>query len=245
MPLNIGGFNLGINMPSINTSGIGYWITIISIILIILMIGGIAIYIYFQRKLFNKKIIDFENISGQGYQPTFQDTARLIKVGDGGEEILFLRKRKQYRTAYGRKMGVNTYWFSKGQDGYWYNVLLGDLDAKMGMLDIEPIDRDMRYMHVAIRKNIQERYRKVGFMEKYGQVLMSGIFLLIMIIAVWLLMSKAGDLITVAQSTVESSKPVADSLKVAVSKLDSICGASGIRPSWFGKYLQYVLHYFS
>jgi len=42
---------------------------------------------------------------------------------------------------------------------------------------IEPVDRDMRYMHVAIRKNITERYRKVGFMEKYGVMVFSGIFI--------------------------------------------------------------------
>ena len=79
-------------------------------------------------------------------------------------------------------MGPNIYWFAIGQDGYWYNVVLGDLDAKMGMLDIEPVDRDMRYMHVAIRKNIQDRYKKIGFMEKYGTIVMNSIFLLIMLL---------------------------------------------------------------
>jgi len=230
MALSIGGVDLGINLPVLTTQGWGFWVTIFGIIFIILLICIFAIWFFFQKKIYNKKIIVFENVSGQGYQPTIRDKARTIKVGDGGEELLFLKKIKVYRTAYGRKMGRNTYWFTIGQDGYWYNTVLGDLDAKMGMLDIEPIDRDMRYMHVAIRKNIQDRYRKTNFMEKYGTMIMSGIFLLVMIVAIWLLMSKAGDLIMTATNTVEAAGPLSESLKVAASRLDNLCSASGISP---------------
>lgn len=229
MPLNLFGFETGLNLPTFTTSGIGYWITLVTIIILFSFSIMILIYIWYMKKIYNKKIIVFENIAGSGWQKNYDDTARIVKIGDSGEEILFLRKKKVYRTAYGKKMGTNTYWFAIGQDGYWYNIVLGDLDAKMGMLDIEPIDRDMRYMHVAIRKNIQERYRKVGLMEKYGVAIVSGIFLLIMVIATWLLMSKAGDLITVATQTIDSSKPIADALTNAVGKLDTLCGGSGIR----------------
>lgn len=231
MALNIGGFDLGISMPNFSMHGIGFWITFGAIIVFVGISGAIIIWAWYMKRIYNKEIIIFENIAGQGYQKTGKDMARIVKVGDGGEEILFLRSRKVYRTAYGRKMGKNSYWFAVGQDGYWYNVLLGDLDAKMGMLDIEPIDRDMRYMHVAIRKNIQERYRKIGIMEKYGTVIMSGIFLIIMIIAIWLLMSKAGDLIQQASATADAYKPLAENMKTIASHLDNICGGSGIKPS--------------
>jgi len=229
--VSIIGVDLGVDLPTISTQGVGYYITIIAIFVLFVLIFGVLIYVFYMNRLFNKKIILFENISGTGWQNTGKDRARIIKVGDGGEELMYLRKKKVYRTAYGKKMGPNTYWFAIGQDGYWYNVVLGDLDAKMGMLDIEPIDRDMRYMHVAIRKNIQERYRKIGFMEKYGQTLMSGIFLLIMIIAIWLLISKVGDLITQAQSVLKASQPIAESMQNIVGNLDKICGGSGIYPA--------------
>jgi len=231
MGLSIGGFDLGVSAPNFSTAGIGYWITWIAIAVVIIISGTLLSWFYLQRKTYNKKIIIFENIAGQGYQLVGKDRARTVKVGDGGEEILYLQKRKIYRTAYGRKMGKNTYWFAVGQDGYWYNILLGDLDAKMGLLDIEPIDRDMRYMHVAIRKNIQERYRKISFMEKYGQIMISAIFLLIMVVAIWLLISKVGDLISEAKPVAEALKESADVLTNAVSKLDTICGYSGIRPA--------------
>ena len=228
---SIGGIDLGFNLPTFTTSGVGYWITIFAVIVLVIISAGVLAWWYIQKKAFFIKIRDFENVSGQGYQLVGRNTARLLKCGDSGEEILLLKKGKKYRTAYGRKMGKNEYWFAKGQDGYWYNFVLGDLDAKMGMLDIEPIDRDMRYMHVAIRKNIQDRYRKDDKLAKYMPIAISFMFAIVMIIAAWLVMSKAGDLITIASQNIEASKPIADALTNALSKLDSICHSSGIAPA--------------
>ena len=62
-------------------------------------------------------------------------------------------------------------------------------------------------------------------------MILGGIFLLIMVIAVWLLMSKAGDLITSSTATINAAKSVIDPLSTIASKLDSLCSASGVRPA--------------
>jgi hypothetical protein len=220
---------LGADIP-VPKFGIGTGnISIIMAILITAIAGGIIVWLLYDRKVFNKRIIVFENIAGQGYQPILKDRARLVSLGDGGEEVLFLKKKKVYRTAYGRKMGKNTYWFAVGQDGYWYNMVLGDIDAKMGMLDIEPVDRDMRYMHVAIRKNIADRYKKVKFMEKYGTIIMSSFFLLVMIIGIWFLLDKIGDIASSVGGAVEAAKLVQQETKQIISALDNVIGGSGLR----------------
>ena len=222
----------GVSIPSFVSDKGGGTLTIIFAVIIVFIAVAIGVWLYLQNKTYNKRIVLFENVAGQGYQVTFKDRARLVKIGDGGEEILYLRKKKVYRTAYGKKMGKNTYWFAVGQDGYWYNILLGDLDAKMGMLDIEPIDRDMRYMHVAIRKNITERYKKIGFMEKYGTIMINGIFLIIMIIALWLLIDQIGELVGQATNAVNAAKEVIAPVTEALSRADTICaGGSGISPA--------------
>lgn len=206
----------------------------------ILLLGSIFVitlcicffaYIFWDRSQYNKKIIVFENISGQGFQPILNDRARIVKLGSGGEEILYLKKKKVYRTAYGKKMGKNTYWFAVGQDGYWYNVVLGDIDAKMGMLDIEPIDRDMRYMHVAIRKNIEERYKNSKFLEKYGTIMMSGIFLLIMIIGIWFLLDKIAEIAGQVAGAVDTASTVNEANQRILSALDNILSSGGIKPA--------------
>jgi hypothetical protein len=225
-------FGAEINTPTINAgSGIGLGVSVILFIVFLAIVGGIGMFLIYNWKIYNKRIVVFENISGQGFQPTYKDKARLIRLGDGGEEILYLKNKKVYRTAYGKKMGKNTYWFAIGQDGYWYNVVLGDIDAKMGMLDIEPIDRDMRYMHVAIRKNIQDRYRKQSFMEKYGTIMMSGLFMVIMIIGIWFLLSKIGEISSASAAAVEASARVNDASQRILTSLDNIIGGSGIKPA--------------
>lgn len=196
-------FGQNVNLPEIKIfggAGNVNW-SVITFVVALILIGGVILYLIYERRIFNKKVIIFENISGQGFQPTIRDRARVIKIGDSGEELLFLKKKKLYRTAYGRKMGVNTYWFVKGQDGYDYNCVLGDFDAKMGMLDIEPIDRDVRMLSVAVRKNIQDRYRKQSIMDKYGGVIITGIFLIIVVVAILLYtkqMNKAMEQLAIA-----------------------------------------------
>jgi len=220
-----------ISLPSM-TNAFGGTLTYILIAILVFIAIAIIIWIYMTNKKFKYKIVVFENIAGQGYKVAGKDRARIIKIGDGGEEILYLRKTKAYRAAYGRKMNKNEYWFAIGQDGYWYNFLLGDLDAKMNMLDIEPIDRDMRYMHVAIRKNIAERYRKETFMQKYGTIMINGIFMIIMIIALWLLIDQIGELISQASAAVEASGKMLEPIGRALSQADAICsGGSGIIPA--------------
>lgn len=231
MATSIAGIDLGFNLPTFSTSGVGFWITVIAILVVFVLGIALGVWIYLQKKKFNIQIRDFENISGQGYQLVGRNVATLLKIGDGGEEVLLLKKGKTFRSAYGKKMGKNEYWFAKGQDGYWYNVTLGDLDTKMGMLDIEPIDRDMRYMHVAIRKNIADRYKKENKLDKYLPVIISFIIVVIMLVGGWFLISKIGDLIHEANGAIASVKPVADALSGAISKLDAICSASGIKPA--------------
>ncbi len=231
MALGLEGFDLGFELPEISTAGLGFWVVLILAILVFAAVGILIVWMVFQRKIYNKKIVLFEN-TGQGYHVAGKDRARTIKVGNGGDELLFLKKRKVYRTAYGRKMGKNEIWFAVGQDGYWYNCILGDLDAKMGMLDIEPIDRDMRAFHVAATRNIMESYGKQTFMQKYGVLVISSIFLLVMIIAIWLLMSKAGDLIEAAKPVAEALTFAAEEMTKAVGSLDVVySGGSGITPA--------------
>lgn len=226
---NILGFEIPTpKLPSLNLGDM----TIYFWIFLIFISGAIIIYVAYTYRIYNKRIVVFENISGQGFQPIFKDRGKVIKVGDGGEEIMWLKKKKVYRTAYGRKMGKNTYWFAIGQDGYWYNIILGDVDAKMGMLDVEPVDKDMRMFHVAVRKNIVSRYRKMKFMEKYGTMVMNSIFLLIMIIGIGFLISQMGDANVVNLETARVNLEVIEKQNQILTALNNICGGgSGISPA--------------
>src|SRR3990167_10732708 len=184
---------LGLGLPTINITGLfaSTWIyvAIVSVIGFILIVSVSLLMFY---KIYNRKCVFFENISGLGYQPVLKKRARRLKVGSGGEELLALIGGETL-SAYGKKMGKNTYWFAKGQDGYWYNFVLGDLDTKMAMLDIEPIDRDVRMFHVAKDRMNRDNYLRKTFIEKYGSILIMFAFLIVLILGLWFIVGKIGN----------------------------------------------------
>jgi hypothetical protein len=195
-------------LPSINITGFlsSTWIYIAIVVVVgIFLICGIAMLLFF--KTYNRKIVFFENISGLGYQPTMKKRARRLRVGPSGEELLAVVGGDTL-SAYGRKMGKNTYWYAKGSDGYWYNFLLGDLDTKMAMLDIEPIDRDVRMFHVAKDRMNRDNYLKKSFMEKYGTTLLMFLFLIVLILGMWFIVGKIGKATEALASTQKANEEV-------------------------------------
>lgn len=228
-------------IPSIDISGFfsNSWIYIgIVILLGIILIACFAIFLFFLT--YKKKIVIFENISGQGYQPVLKTRARVLKLGVGGEEILKTLFGGIFISAYGRKMGKNTYWYAKGQDGYLYNIILGDLDAKHSILDVEPIDRDVRMFHVALDRLSHQTYGKTGFLEKYGIHLMLFFFLITLILGMWFIVGKIGDAVAPLAQSSESAMKIQESNMIITSKLEGIVnnlartstsGGSGLVPA--------------
>jgi hypothetical protein len=223
------GFETGIELSTVTNSTLGSSLSYMVFGLILTAFMCVIIWLIIDYKTYNRKVLIFEN-DGVGYfHLTGKDKARIIKIGAGGEELLWLKKRKVYRTAYGKKMGKNEYWFVVGQDGYWYNSILGDFDAKMGMLDIEPIDRDMRLFHVAVRKNVEDRYRKIKFMDKYGTFIFSLGLLLVFFVGMYFIVDQIGNLMEQAIGVAQTSQNAIEPMKEALARVDQICsGGSGL-----------------
>jgi len=227
------GMETGLNVPGFAASSIGSWILMFLAIVVMIAIAGVFIWWYFQKRAYKFKIVVFENISGQGWQATMKDTARHLRLSKDGTEVFYLRKKKMPLTAYGRKMGLNTYWFAIGQDGGWYNFVLGDLDAKMGTLDIELIDRDIKYVSVAMRRNAAENYGpKITWLDKYGSWIFGGVTLLIFIGGMWFLLDQMGNTAQAVAQAADTLAKTQEPIIKALGYVDSICsGGSGLSPA--------------
>lgn len=222
---------VGGKLPSINITGFlsSTWIYVAFVVLVgIVFIIALVILLFFMT--YKKKVIILENISGQGYVPILKTRARIIKLGIGGEELLKTFFGGFFLTSCGRKMGKNTYWFAKGQDGYLYNVVLGDLDTKQRMLDIEPIDRDVRMFHVALDRLSHQTYGKNSFLEKYGIHLLLFVFLIVLILGIWFIVGKIGEAVAPLAQATEMSLKIQESNAAITSKLVSITEKLGIAP---------------
>lgn len=198
--------------------------------LTLVIIGAAVIWWYNKKSQYREEVVIFENISGQGWKVKIKDKARRIRMSIDGTETLFLKNTKIPLTAYGRKMGTNQYWFAIGQDGGYYNFILGDLDSKMGVLDIEPIDRDIKYLIVAMLKNAEKEYGAVeSWMDKWGKWVFSIILIIIGIAGASYIVSQMGDIANSLSATAKQFGGVAEQMTTALGHLDSMCnGGTGI-----------------
>lgn len=221
-------FGAEVPTPNINITGFlsSTWIYIFIIGAIgFLLIVTIALILFFRT--YNRKIILFENVSGLGYQPILKTKARIVKLGVGGEELLKTLSGGHYVSAYGRKMGKNTYWYCKGSDGYWYNIILGDLDTKMAMLDIEPVDRDVRMFHVALDRLSHMTYGKESWLQKHAVHLLLFVFLVVLILGMWFIIGKVGQATSALSSTADTNKEVLEALKGVLQGASNIQAQTG------------------
>lgn len=224
---------VNIPTPNINISGFissTWWY-----IFIIATIGFILITIIlliFFFKTYKYKVEFYENIAGLGFRKVAVRRARTLNLGVGGAEVLKVLLGT-YLSAYGKKIATNTYMFVKGQDGYWYNSIHGDFDAKMGMLDIEPIDRDVRMYHVALQRLAQQTYGKSSFLEKYGIHLMLFVFLIVMLIGFYVIAGKINEGLSVGATTSATNQAVLENLQkilVAQENINNNPVESGLVP---------------
>ena len=217
-------FGTTINTPSIDISGFlsSSWIYVLIVAVIgFMVIAGIAVLLFFMT--YNRKIILFENVSGLGYQPVLKTRARIIKIGLSGVEVLKTLKGGEVISAYGRKMGTNSYWYAKGQDGYWYNFVLGDLDVKLAMLDIDPIDRDVRMFHAAKNKLTDAQYgHQPNFLEKYGPSMILLFAVVILMVGAYIISGKISEGLSASPEVAKVNKETAELLNQMASRLDSI-----------------------
>lgn len=221
----------GGNIPKIELTGFfsntWVYVLILAVVGFIFILTLATILFFFTYK---RKVVIFENISGQGYQPIIKTRARVIAMtGTGNDKIMKTLVGNLFLTAYGKKMGKNTYWFAIGSDGFPYNFTLGDLDTKKNILDIDPIDRDIRGFQVLMDRRSIETYMGRSVLEKYGVHILLFVFLVVMILGLWFIVAKIGEATQPLAASNEVALKVQESNLQVTSRLDAIARSLGYK----------------
>lgn len=222
--LGVGGY-----LPEIDLTGFlsSSWIYVFIICALgFILILGIVVFLFFIT--YNKKLELYENISGAGYQRVSRVRARTVKLGVGGGELLKTIKGT-FLTAYGKKIGRNLFAFAKGPDGYYYNILFGDLDTKFGVLDVEPTDRDLRMFHVALDRLSQQTYGKQDKWEKFVFYGLMFAFLITLVLGMWFIVGKIGDAVEPLSQASDNALEIQKVNAEITGRLESIARALGHR----------------
>jgi len=143
----------------------------------VFIISGVSFTIWWMvRKTFPFEVIIHNDQRGSNTSPIVdKDRARLIKVGEHGEQLYWLRKNKVARVGYGKYVGHRKIaWVI--EDGLWFNVVYGRVDRKLKELGLEPLDRNSRLAAESIVTLMDGQFKKKGI-DKIQAVLLVGAIL--------------------------------------------------------------------
>ena len=94
---------------------------------------------------------------------------------------------------------------------------------------MDPVDRDMRYTHEGIRKNVAMRFDKKNWLKENIGILVGIISIVIVLIFMWLLADKYFTIFGAADQTLKSSKEILDQGATILANIDNICsGGTGL-----------------
>jgi len=131
----------------------------------------------------------YEKINGKVYQTGF-DKAKFERVGIAGDYWARTKKFKKILPKPRITAGKNTYNFYIREDGEWINFGIEDIDAKMKIAKTYYVDEDIRLQRLGIQKNLETRFKKEKFWDKYGNVIMMIVFVVIITICLVVLFQK-------------------------------------------------------
>ena len=206
-------------------------ITIFAFIILFAVIGGIAAFVIASQMQYKLKVRIFERVAGK-FRPTRADKARRLVLGNGGDEVLMLKKHKKMLPMPTIQALQNTYWFFISDDGEWINFELGDFDEDRKAMGSTMVDREMRYARGALQLMAKERYDKRGFLEKYGGLIAYSVLILVTAVGFWLLIDKMIDVSSAAAGAVNAAEKVLQETGRILGSLDNVkTGGSGLSPA--------------
>ncbi len=219
---------------------LGWTYTFFLLLFVFFVSGSIIMYVVLIRMRYPVKVIILQEVAPYGFIPYKNDRARLISVGDMGEQIYFLRRAKKYRAGFGRMIGNNKIAWGIGEDGFWYNITFGNLNKKLMEAGVFPVSVDMRFVNYGVRKAIQERYDKKDFFQKWGTTIVMSVFIFVILIqasGMWFIFDKMNEAIQSTNTGLEESRKFQIEFQKGQRDLllayDNVFsgGGSGLRPA--------------
>lgn len=196
-------------------------------LLIAITVGGLTFY-FANKRAYKFKIHIFEEISGQAV-PTGEDKAREIVLPNTSIRAYFLKNRKLYLPRPSKQIGKGHFWFFIRKDGEWVNFELTNMNKEMNRLNINFDHTDMRMANAALKKLVEQSYKKMSWMKEYAPYIAVGILILLFGISAFLVLKQVGSITSQLNSGVVVNNEVVSNLNEILKSMDNICTGSGVR----------------
>lgn len=222
MALDIGGA-IAKYTPDFGGGGLFNALSLVILAVVIFAVAAGCVFYFIYYMSFRYKIVIFQQV-GNNIELIKRDKARRIKFSQAGDEVMYTRSSKKYLTNATIQTGRNTFWFFIREDGEWINIGLENLNEKSRMLGITFTNPDMRFGRIALERNLKERFEKKDWLSQYGAPLVWTAYIVITGIAMWFLLDKAVDAISIIRNMMEVGERLVgrmDDLLIAYDNLGS------------------------
>lgn len=206
-------------------------------VMFVLFLGALGgFWIYFM-KVYKYRVRLFYKLSGEDqYHEGKTHKARKVLISKSGVPRLWVPGLKEFVSYFGKKMGPNKYYYAEGPDGYLYNIVLGDLDNAKGVLDIDPIDKDVRDFYISNQKNINERYDKPKNWPVILQSITIVLAVLIMMVGGYIIFDKTNEASALTNENLEKTIEVTQLQEKLLGRIGELIeemrgGGSGLQPA--------------
>lgn len=184
--------------------GIGQFLLIIGLFIIV---GGIFYYAYFlkkKKKKNNKKIFWFEEIHGE-MAPIGEDTACELIIPGTNINVFYIKAKDMYLPRPVKRMGKDAYWLAIRNNREIVNFTMKNLNKEMKEANLDYDHTDMRYALTNLKELIKRNYRDKSqpWWREYKDVIGLVVLIFVLTLSFIFIISKVGSLIDKAGVLIE------------------------------------------
>jgi hypothetical protein len=210
---------------TINFGGMSTYATIglvIAVALVLAVIIGVFIYIYFVKKAYNINIHCFKLIGNVPTRVAIY-SAKEVPFGLAGDRLWRVAgagwnkiKTIKWLSVGKIQTAGREFWYWIRPDGEWENFCMVNIDEMQAKAGVKLVQEDMRLQRLATEKILEMRHMKKNFWEQYGTVVMTLIFFLIIAVSLVIIFFQYSKLI-------DKMNPMIDTLTKSLNIVQKSC----------------------
>jgi len=183
-----------------STGSLGAIAVIIVIAVIIIGLIGFLIYWRSVKKAYWIKVHVFRLIGNVPTRVAIYD-AREVPFGMAGDKLwkvapsgMFKFKVIKWLPCGKIQTAPREFWYYIREDGEWINFSLKDLNEMQRLAGVRFVSEDMRLQRLATERLLEQRLMNKTFWEKYGTIIMTVIFFLVISVCMVIIFYQFGKI---------------------------------------------------
>lgn len=231
MALDIPGLDY---IKSINWAGILQGVGIFILFLgVLIIVGGVMLFFFYklkEKKLYNKKLHFFEEITGV-MQPTEDLKAAELIIPGTSIKVFYVKEKDLYMPRGTKKMGKDSYWYAILNNREIVNFTITNLNKELTEAKLDYDHTDVRYAYENLREIIKRNYKdkSVKWWKEYKDVIATVIFIFVLTLSfvfiMWRLetvVDKIADLIDPLDTLIQRSATLVQNTGGPASGISSV-----------------------